>query len=82
MKGLVSITTNIFYSKDSEGNFHKQNELVFVLEEANYEHSKESGHIERNKKLKDVRFMVSEIGFDKLIEVLQKLRDAKEEDLH
>lgn len=81
MKGLVSITTNIFYSKDNEGNFNKQNELVFVLDETNYEHSKETGHIDRYKKLKDFRFVVSEEGFDKLIEVLQILKDAKEEDL-
>jgi len=82
MKGLVSITTNIFYSKDSEGNFNKQNELVFVLDETNYEHSKKTGHIERSKKLNDFRFVVSEQGFDKLIEVLQILKDAKEEELH
>ena len=81
MKGLVSVTTNIFYSKDSEGNFNKQNELVFVLDETNYEVTK-SGNVERTKQLKDFRFVVSEKGFDKLIEVLQKLRDAKEEDLH
>lgn len=80
MNGLVTVTTNIFYSKDSEGNFHKSNELVFVLDETNYEITK-SGNVERTKQLRDVRFVVSEKGFDKLIEVLQKLKNAKEEDL-
>jgi hypothetical protein len=80
MNGIVTVTTNILYTKDSEGNFNKQNELVFVLDETNYEVTK-SGNVERTKQLKDIRFVVSEKGFDKLIEVLQKLRDAKEEDL-
>ncbi len=81
MNGLVTVTTNILYTKDSEGNFNKQNELIFVLDETNYEVTK-SGNVERTKQLKDIRFVVSEKGFDKLIEVLQKLRDAKEQDLH
>ncbi len=80
MNGLVTVTTNIFYTKDSEGNYNKQNELVFVLDETNYELTK-SGNIERNKQLKEFRFVLSEKGFDRLIEVLQKLRAAKEEDL-
>lgn len=81
MNGIATVTTNIFYTKDSEGNFNKQNELVFVLDETNYELTK-NGNVERINQLKDFRFVVSEKGFDKLIEVLQKLRDAKEEELH
>lgn len=81
MNGIATVTTTIFYTKDSEGNFNKQNELVFVLDETNYELTK-NGNVERINQLKDFRFVVSEKGFDKLIEVLQKLRDAKEEELH
>jgi len=81
MNGIATVTTNILYTKDSEGNFNKQNELVFVLDETNYELTK-NGNVERINQLKDFRFVVSEKGFDKLIEVLQKLRDAKEEELH
>jgi hypothetical protein len=65
MNNLISIRTNILYSKNQkeketdQDEFIKHNELIFLLEKPNYTYSNQR-QIVREKKIEELRFTVSE----------------------
>jgi hypothetical protein len=79
MKNLVSIRTNKYYSKEGE-EYKKIHELVFLTDSAKYSQTN-SGDIVRERAIEEIRFSVTDKGFEQMIDLLTKLKDAKEEDL-
>jgi hypothetical protein len=86
MNQLISIRTNIFYSKEQKAKkddkdlFKKQQELVFLVDKPTYRYSNE-GEVIRERGLEEFRFCVSEKAFAQVIDLLTKLKDADESDL-
>ena len=84
MNTLLSVRTNIVYAKkqneNNEDEFVRHQELIFLVEKPNYRYSTE-GEIIRERSIDEVRFTVSVKSFDKLIEVLERLKDIDESEL-
>lgn len=86
MNTLLSIRTNILYSKKDKKNigesdeFIKHHELIFLVDKPKYTQTN-GGEIIRERAVEELRFMVSDKAFDALIEHLIKLRDIDESDL-
>lgn len=87
MKRLLQIRTNIYYTKkpkktDSEPDiFDKHHELVILLDQASYSYSN-SQEVVRERQVEEIRFCIADENFDKFIDILTKLKEVKEEDLH
>lgn len=86
MNHLMSIRTNIIYSKNKKGNinepdnFVKFQELIFLINKPSYRVSNES-EIIRERNIEELRFVVSEKNFDTMMDLLNKLKIAEESDL-
>lgn len=78
---LLEVRENIYYSKkETEGEYNKFHELIFVTDEAKYSRTNE-GDVVRERGCKEFKIVVTSENLGKLIEVLQSYKDAKEEDL-
>ena len=86
MNHLISVRTNIIYSKkkkqdEKEPDEYKRfQELIFLVDKPNYRYSTE-GEIVRERGVDEVRFTVSDRAFDELVKLLVKLKDVDESDL-
>lgn len=83
MNTLVSVRTNIVYAKkkkQDEDEFVRHQELIFLVDKPTYRYSNE-GEIIRERGLDEVRFTVSEMAFEQLIKLLEKLKDIDETEL-
>lgn len=86
MNTLMSIRTNLFYTKKSKINkedkdeFIKQHELIFLVDKPKYSRTN-AGEIVRERDIEELRFCVSNEQFDKVIELLKTLKDCNEDDL-
>ena len=86
MNHLISVRTNIIYSKkkkqdEKEPDEYKRfQELIFLVDKPNYRYSTE-GEIVRERGVDEVRFTVSDRAFDELSKLLVKLKDVDESDL-
>lgn len=84
MNKLLDIRTNIYYvkskDKDGEEKYSKCNELVFLIGSPDYLLNNQSA-IVRQEKITEMRFVVDEKVFQQMIEILEKLKGSKEEDL-
>ena len=78
---VLEVRKNIFYTKDKQNNFIRGHEIVLVVDEPKYSRTNE-GDVVRERSCKELRFTIStDEKFDLFIEILQKYRDSKEEDL-
>jgi len=86
MNTLLSIRTNILYSKkdkkkkEDADEFVKHHELIFLVDKPKYQQTN-SGEIIRERAVDELRFTVSERAFDELIKLLVKLQNADESEL-
>lgn len=86
MNSLVSVRTNILYSKKDKKDkqepdeFERHQELIFLVDKPTYRYSNE-GAIIRERSLEEMRFTVSKKSFENLIELLEKLKDIDETEL-
>ena len=86
MNTLLSIRTNILYSKkdkkkqEDADEFVKHHELILLVDKPKYTQTN-GGEIVRERAVDELRFVVSDKSFDALIEHLIKLKDADESDL-
>lgn len=86
MNTLLSVRTNILYSKKEKKNkddpdeFVKHHELIFLVDKPKYQQTN-SGEIIRERAVDELRLCVSEPAFDELIKVLVKLKDIDESEL-
>lgn len=73
MNTLVSVRTNIFYAKKknqdgkSEDEFVRHQELIFLVDKPTYRYSNEGEIIRERGLVDEVRFTVSDKGFEALI---------------
>lgn len=85
MNQLISLAENILYTKDKNDkgeDVHKKHyELIFLVDQPEFIYTNE-GSISRHRKIERQFITLTESQFDKLILQLQKMKDAKEEDLH
>ena len=87
MNKLLSIRTNIFYSKKEKKSkkdpdeFVKYNELIFLVDKPKYTKTN-SGESVREKAIEDLRLTISADAFDELIKLLIKLKDIDESELY
>lgn len=79
MNELISVRTNIFYEKEDK-KFKRVQELVFIVDKPIYSRSNE-GEIIRERGLDEFRLAVDEDSFEKLIEVLENLKDVEPDEL-
>lgn len=80
MNSLISVRTNIIYSKAENGEMKRHQELIFLVDQPEYRRSTE-GEIVRERGIKELRFTVSEGGFKQLMEILAKLQTVEESEL-
>lgn len=80
MKHLISIRTNIMYSKDKEEEYKKFFELIFLVDVPQYRISTEGG-IVRERGVEEQRFIVSESAYDSMMDLLETYRNAEPKDL-
>ena len=83
MNSLVSIRTNIVYSKEvkkGEGKYNRHQELIMLVDKPKYTYSNE-GEIVRERGLEELRFTVSEKGLQQLIEMLEKMKEVEPDEL-
>ena len=86
MNTLLSIRTNILYSKkdkkkqEDADEFVKHHELIFLVDKPKYTQTN-GGEIIRERAVEELRFTVSEKAFNTLIEHLVKLKDIDESEL-
>jgi hypothetical protein len=79
MNHLISIRTNVMYAKDGD-DYKRYQELIFLVDKPQYRQTN-GGEIVRERAIDELRFTVSDIAFDELINLLQKIREADEKDL-
>ena len=83
MNQLISIRTNIFYTKKDKKDkkiadeYVRHKELIFLVDKPTYRYSNE-GEIIRERSLEEVRLSVSDFGFEQLMKILEKIKDADE----
>lgn len=81
MNHLISIRTNIMYSKDSKtGEYHKFHELIFLVDKPTYKLTN-GREVVRERSVEEQRFMVSEEAFSAMMELLSDIKKASEKDL-
>jgi hypothetical protein len=82
MNTLVSIRTNIIYSKEVTGKekYNRNQELILLVDKPKYTYSNE-GEIVRERGLEELRFTVSEKGFEQLIKMLEKMKEVEPDEL-
>ena len=84
MNHLLSIKTNIFYSKEKNKNgeetYKRFHELIFLVDKPQYLLTNE-GAIVRQRTIEELRFNVSDDAFDLMIKHLLKLKDIDESEL-
>ena len=80
MNNLMSIRTNILYSKKEDGSFQRYQELIFLVDKPKYNYSN-AGEIIRERSLEEMRFVVSDNSFEQMIKLLETLKNADEKDL-
>jgi hypothetical protein len=84
MNHLISVRTNILYSKikeeGKEEEYKRFQELIFLVDTPTYRYSNE-GEIIRERGLNEVRFTVSDNAFEQLITMLGKLKEVDESEL-
>lgn len=80
MNRLVSIRTNIYYSKEGEGKYNRHQEIILLVDKPKYSYSNE-GEVVRERGLEELRFTVSDNEFQQLIELLGKLKDIEPNEL-
>lgn len=84
MNQLLEIRKNIYYTKDKSESkeYNRVHEIILIVDEPKYTRTNE-GDVVRERGCKEIRFTISsDEVFDKVIEVLTKYKDSKEEDLH
>lgn len=79
MNHLLSIRTNIMYSKEKE-KYNRFQEIILLVDKPLYRYSTE-GEIVMERGIEELRFVVSVIAFEDLINVLSKLKEADESEL-
>lgn len=79
MSQLISVRTNIFYSKVGE-EYKRNQELVFLVDKPTYKFSNE-GEVIRERGIEEVRIMVGEYAYDQLLEILTKFKTIEESEL-
>lgn len=84
MNQLLSIRTNILYSKekskDGKETYKKFHELIFLVDKPQYLSTNEDV-IVRQRTIEELRFNVSDDAFDLMIKHLLKLKDIDELEL-
>ena len=86
MNTLLSVRTNLLYkkkekkTKEEPDEFEKHFELVFLVDKAKYQQTN-SGEINRERAVDELRFTVSEKSFEELIKILVKFKDIDESEL-
>ena len=83
MNSLVSIRTNIIYRKEvnaGKETYNRHQELIMLVDQPKYTYSNE-GEIVRERGLEELRFTVSEKGFQQLIEMLEKMKEVEPDEL-
>ena len=83
MNSLVSIRTNIVYSKEVKGGevkYKRHQELILLVDKPKYTYTN-GGEIVRERGLEELRFTVSEKGFEVLIEQLEKMKEVDPDEL-
>lgn len=80
MNNLISVRTNIIYSKSESGEMKRHQELIFLVDQPEYRRSTE-GEIVRERGIKELRFTVTEDGYKRMMEFLTKLQTVQETDL-
>ena len=86
MNTLISVRTNLLYSKkdkkqkEDADEFVKHHELIFLVDKPQY-HQTNSGEIVRERAIDELRFTVSEKAYDELIKGLVKLQSIDESEL-
>jgi len=79
MSQLISVRTNIFYTK-VKGEYLRNQELIFLLDKPKYSFTNEN-EVLRERGIEEVRMMISQSAFEQMLEILTSLKDVKEEDL-
>lgn len=79
MNHLLSVRSNILYSKDKKGEYEKFHELIFLVDKPSYSSTNE-GQIIRQRGVEEMRFMVSEEALDMMIKSLLVLKNVDEPD--
>lgn len=80
MNHLLSLRSNIIYSKSKEGEYKRFQELIFLVDKPEYRKSTD-GEIVRERGILEMRFTVSELGFEELMNILTALKNAENSDL-
>lgn len=83
MNSLISIRTNVVYSKEiknGDEKYHRHQELIFLVDKPKYTYSNE-GEIVRERGLQELRFTVNEKGMEQLIKLLEKLKEVEPDEL-
>ncbi len=84
MNTLVSVRTNIIYSKVEEKDkpieYKKYSEIIFLVDKPKYTYSNE-GEVVREPGLEELRFTVSEKAYEKLISLLLEMKNIEQKDL-
>ena len=82
MNTLLSIRTNIIYSRDKKDSakFNKHHELIFLTDKPKYIQTN-GGEIVQERAVEEMRFIVSERVFGVMLEQLNKIKDADESEL-
>jgi hypothetical protein len=86
MNTLLSIRTNILYakkakkSKEDADEFIKHHELIFLVDKPKYTQTN-GGEIIRERAVDELRFTVAESVFDDLLETLNTIKNAEENQL-
>jgi hypothetical protein len=83
MNQLLEIRKNIYYTKNKSDSkeYNRVHEIILILDEPNYIRTK-TGNVIRKRGCKEVKFTIqSDFMFNKVLEVLTLIKDAKEEEL-
>ena len=80
MNSLISIRTNIFYTKNTEEEYVRQQEIVLLIDKPKYKYSNE-GEVLRERGIEELRFVVTDDSMGQLIDALSAIRGVDEKDL-
>lgn len=85
MNTLIQVRANVMYAKkkDESGNdkYERYQELIFLVDQPAYRLSND-GDIVRERKIAEMRFIVSDDSFGQMMEMLEELRHVEPEKLH
>lgn len=84
MNHLVSVRTNILYSKSKsekkEEEYKQFHELIFLVDKPAYSMTND-GQIVRQRLIEEQRFFVSDEAFDEMMKILSGIRNADPSEL-